>query len=510
MPKKELQKNQFPERRGLEDEAVEESIESVELKMRGGISSYLDSVTPEELKHRVISALSKIDDPHKLRFKLQELGLSEKPSNEELLQAIEKHIEGYQQRVAQVREFIPTHLPKLNEWLDREGYTPRQRPEDIPVIVNDYLLHSGVENDFPHVFGEFFNGEENFITITGKHGNNVTAHEYVHGIAFDPETKTGGFIAEGGKNVWLDEGVTMLGEFATYPTKVPGRRDDPEELYDDGYMWLTRIYMQEVGVSEQDLFKAYFGTEPQKTELEKKTQRRFGCSVVDLQGLFLGYSQEAKENVLKIIKGEVVVLEAMEGSGVDQHFTELQKIFPNIEVVVTPLPKFEENEKQREWERARVEVEQIVDDIGKGLDKGIKETIVAFKALGFSTNQSCEGHESADDGMPYPWVQFYVGSPNGREEDEESQLESQRKNEIDREKLSKLLDEFYATRNPQPDARLVFEDIGSFGSFRLRSQGAATIASLSEETVRREKLNEYREEMYEFTQFLKQKFLEEK
>ncbi len=58
-------------------------------------------------------------------------------------------------------------------------------------------------------------------------------------------------------------------------------------------------------------------------------------------------------------------------------------------------PKFAESSK---------EVDKIVDGLGMHIDDGIKDAVAAFRALGFQTSASCEGHR--DRALPYPWIDF--------------------------------------------------------------------------------------------------------
>jgi len=49
-------------------------------------------------------------------------------------------------------------------------------------------------------------------------------------------------------------------------------------------------------------------------------------------------------------------------------------------------------EKEKRWAEIAERVEQIKDKLGKPIDAGIKEAVIAFQCLGFETRQSCEGH----------------------------------------------------------------------------------------------------------------------
>jgi len=46
--------------------------------------------------------------------------------------------------------------------------------------------------------------------------------------------------------------------------------------------------------------------------------------------------------------------------------------------------------KQEHWNQTAAEVKQLRDRLGKNIESGIEETVVALRALGFSTSASCE------------------------------------------------------------------------------------------------------------------------
>lgn len=65
-------------------------------------------------------------------------------------------------------------------------------------------------------------------------------------------------------------------------------------------------------------------------------------------------------------------------------------------------------EKKDAWAAKRSEIDHIVDYTGRGIDEGIKESVVAFNMNGLNTLISSEGH--SDLGNPTPWV--VIGAPN--------------------------------------------------------------------------------------------------
>jgi len=168
----------------------------------------------------------------------------------------------------------------------------------------------------------------------------------------------------------------------------------------------------------------------------------------------------------------------------------------------------EKSEKQSRWEQLSDEAQQIKDQLGKGLDEGIQQTVIALKAHGFPTNQSCEGHAKGEHGHPYPWVQVGVPEPKGWQDDEEKQKEWMRQNYKEEQKIRELLTEFYRIKTTPADIRIIPEKIGIFGSFRIQSAGAEALQESPVEELP-EKVKMYQQEMNDFTQFLKEKYFKE-
>ena len=175
----------------------------------------------------------------------------------------------------------------------------------------------------------------------------------------------------------------------------------------------------------------------------------------------------------------------------------------------------EKSEKEILWEQSRLETDKITDGLGLGIDEKIKEAVTALKVHEFSTSQSCEGHihEGTDEeqkhGVAYPWVEIYAPEPEGWEEDEQKKKTWIEKNIRQQERMKELVDEFYNGRETPSDARLVFHTIGIFGGFRIQSSGAENTRAFPPEK-QKEKLELYRKEMNDFTQFLKTKHFSEK
>ncbi len=161
-------------------------------------------------------------------------------------------------------------------------------------------------------------------------------------------------------------------------------------------------------------------------------------------------------------------------------------------------------EKEIVWEKYKSEVERITDRLGKVIDEGIKETVIALRAIGFPTSQSCEGH--TDRGLPYPWVDiktpkestlwWSAPAPEYEKLQELAILQLQKK-------MLEFLAEFYEDRQTSFDARLVFEFTRK--SFRVQSIGGRTLPLFSTEEQEK-KIRLFRKEMNDFARFLKQKY----
>lgn len=176
----------------------------------------------------------------------------------------------------------------------------------------------------------------------------------------------------------------------------------------------------------------------------------------------------------------------------------------------------------------------MTDSIGRPIDSGILETVIALNILGITTNQSCEGH--LDHGRPYPWITFITPAAVKlakqsaaaftqaiqKKEQEHCQddvlqpiydkanqlkLQAERLHALDQQKILDHLIAFYSVRHAPFDCQLIIYTRVS-GTSRLESQGAATIISQSPE-IQQQKLKMYREEMLAFTAFLKNVYFED-
>ncbi len=195
----------------------------------------------------------------------------------------------------------------------------------------------------------------------------------------------------------------------------------------------------------------------------------------------------------------------------------------------------DENERIHIWDEAVVACTAITDRLGKGIDPGIFEAVVALRVLGIHTSGSCEGHEK--EGSPSPWIdieavvtkeELMPGSLAMQKAQEEEALGRLPKEEIwrlyrearalnqdvsrkhlkEKEKIMRYLATFYAEGNVQYDRHIIIQGLtlqGIAGHSRIESQGAALLPLFSPKQ-QAQKLVEYQEEMQLFAFFLKKMF----
>lgn len=176
-------------------------------------------------------------------------------------------------------------------------------------------------------------------------------------------------------------------------------------------------------------------------------------------------------------------------------------------------------DNQAAWDNQMAIVNKIVDSLNYPIDPGIKETVCALMMHDFPTIASCEGHlpNAGKDvhGLPYPWIDISTKEPDGFDDAKGIDLDKLGEkwylsNLSKQRRMMLLLDEFYKNRKIDYPIMLAFEPIGAWGSFRLRSSGGEQYQIQTPEEVQ-EFYVKYRNEMADFTEFLKKKiFLSEK
>ncbi len=182
-------------------------------------------------------------------------------------------------------------------------------------------------------------------------------------------------------------------------------------------------------------------------------------------------------------------------------------------------PQFEKpeqkQEKQKELERIRQKLEEAEDNLGKPIEQGIFETVVMLRAFGLKTDQSCEGHSKekrTKERKPSfsPWVDVHPHYPEREnwQKDERLRRKVEKEAQRHKRKMIELLDEFYEERKVSPGVRICLTDKGIYGGFRLQSSGSEKLETLSDEK-RKKKREVYKQEMEDFTDFLREKYFSE-
>lgn len=202
--------------------------------------------------------------------------------------------------------------------------------------------------------------------------------------------------------------------------------------------------------------------------------------------------------------------------------------------------------KQIAWDKKKKEVDSWGDKRGLGIDKRIKEAVVALNMLGFPTTASCEGHLNWSEHTP--WVD--VSLPDTRPEwqwigekqaiakvakkrglsfdavrymgDREAWVESNKlymnnhkteaykrwfkKVQALHKKFERLLKEFYRNRAVEAGCKITTDWYD--GIFRIYNGGADFTEEFSPKQKKgfAKRLRKYQKEWNDFACFLKQKY----
>lgn len=165
--------------------------------------------------------------------------------------------------------------------------------------------------------------------------------------------------------------------------------------------------------------------------------------------------------------------------------------------------------KEQEWQRLTEEADKIADRLGEPIDAGIKETVIGLWAHGFTTGQSCEGHDDRAEALP--WVSVEAPEPEGWKDNPELAEQWKRENEALASRFQEILNEWHQQRTDQgeqipDDLRLVEAPQGIYGAFRIESGSQEHISKLPPRE-RATSVPPHREEMKRFTEYLKERFL---
>ncbi len=224
------------------------------------------------------------------------------------------------------------------------------------------------------------------------------------------------------------------------------------------------------------------------------------------------------------------------------------------------------SDKNKIWAKEKASVDKITDRLGLKIDDGIKDCVIALRLLGLNTTAS---HEGKIDRYPIPYID--LASPNigkfmeKRDEiicrlqtpeeketekeidhlyhklneldsNDEFQVEKIKKSikeltskykdfkfpasaeieEIDKKiisenfetekKIELLLEEFYKNRVSPKEARLQI-NVSYLGEIRLKSSGAEIQENETDGETKLNRLKLFQNEMADFTNFLKNKFI---
>jgi hypothetical protein len=174
------------------------------------------------------------------------------------------------------------------------------------------------------------------------------------------------------------------------------------------------------------------------------------------------------------------------------------------------------------WEAGCAEARSYVDGLGRPIDEGILETVVALNLLGFRSTASCEGH--LEHGKPFPWIDFELEGtvPEGFAESEaeagrEDLSPEAKEAACDRllalmaayhhkdhlyTRLNALLEVFYEQRNDVPYEERIMLDCRQPGWYRLLPASGFD-ARIWPESERAERLICCQAEMHDLTHYLK-------
>lgn len=181
--------------------------------------------------------------------------------------------------------------------------------------------------------------------------------------------------------------------------------------------------------------------------------------------------------------------------------------------------------REQQWTQCADRLRLITDALGKPIDTGIFDTVVALNIFDIHTTQSCEGH--AEHGTLAPWVEIQAPETDetkklrkrvartmqtiealekqGKSDEELNGLyqtfhrlnEELRRPQLEEiQKVMILLEKFYKDRQVDYSQLLIIH------GNRLESQGAQ-LQSIIPSDERGQKLDLYQKEMKSFTEFLK-------
>lgn len=168
-------------------------------------------------------------------------------------------------------------------------------------------------------------------------------------------------------------------------------------------------------------------------------------------------------------------------------------------------------EREQRLEEITAGVDTVRDDLGKPIDPGIRDAVIALRAQALAVDFSCEGHPGKREKKALPWVSIEAPAPDGWRDSPALQDQWRQENEAQAARVRQLLAEWYEEREKSgevipPDLRLTLAPRGDYGSFRIESVSQTAVSSLKF-AKRHPAVAPHRTEMGRFTEYLREKFL---
>lgn len=337
-------KNKFMERRSPEESSLHlESTKQDDLEMhkRDTVEVLsLDEVAGdsfEQLAEEAIRQMTIVQKPSEgfMSHMRKKLGIPEGVSYEDgVRDVVMRDLENYKEKIEAVRARAREQAEYCQKYAVEHGYLDHKRP--VRVVISSAHIGKGI----PSIgAAKFYDPEEKRAVIQIENENWLIAHEVGHMLSHDQETNQVGFgmHIEGKKEQkitcqFLNEGTTVLWE---QDTVTDGSRnelyEDPLELY-RWYRDTTLSLLREIGLSKDDLYRAYFGQSEARRKLDEAIERRFHCSMEDLTVLNFSIRQPETETILRGESFMITIKEGMNESVVE-NLEKLARIFPNVVLV---------------------------------------------------------------------------------------------------------------------------------------------------------------------------------
>jgi len=246
-------------------------------------------------------------------------------------------------RIKEFQEHFPRKQKEFKEqaahcltFARQHGYIADTRP--IHIVITDWFLTCGK----PNLTGTDSYDHRTGVTFVGIDRPNILlAHELGHSLSHTQTEKgsqrVGFSIFEplgGGEEKmhgcqWLNEGTTVLWENQSVNDRSTFSQRALEEDFYPYSRDLAKLLLEKIGVPEEILFKAYFGDREALHFLNDAINRRFKCTMEDLNCLTLKLDIKWAKSILD---GQPVTIEILETdhTSIIPEKEQLARIFPNV------------------------------------------------------------------------------------------------------------------------------------------------------------------------------------